>query len=298
MNKVVLITGANAGIGKESARQLALKSETEKVILACRNEAKAIAAKKELEAQTGRNIFEILIMDVSSTDSVRNAVAQIKEPIDSIIMNAGGLGGPTPNALTEEGVTHLFASNVLGHALFLETLLENKLLNNVALFVGSEAIRGVPQMGMKVPELQESSAEEFKSIANGSFWGEDFDAMQAYGPTKYLGAMWMNSLSRKYPSIKFLTVSPGATQGTEAANSLPPFQRFMMKHVMMKLVLPMRGMAHSLEAGSKRLVDAISDPALETGTFYASKKNMTGPISDQSDFLEDLEEHAFPGQCL
>ena len=43
-------------------------------------------------------------------------------------MNAGGMGGKTPNAKTEDGVTHIFASNVLGHVVLLDELLkEDKL---------------------------------------------------------------------------------------------------------------------------------------------------------------------------
>ena len=53
MNKSIIITGANVGLGKETARQLALRKETEKIILACRNPKKAELAKKDLEAATG-----------------------------------------------------------------------------------------------------------------------------------------------------------------------------------------------------------------------------------------------------
>ena len=52
--KSVLITGANAGIGKEVARQMALRPGVERVYLACRNEVKARAAKQELEEKTGK----------------------------------------------------------------------------------------------------------------------------------------------------------------------------------------------------------------------------------------------------
>ena len=58
MNESILITGANAGLGKETARQLAMKNETKKVILFCRNQAqRAAAAKKDLEQKTGKKDF-------------------------------------------------------------------------------------------------------------------------------------------------------------------------------------------------------------------------------------------------
>jgi short-subunit dehydrogenase len=68
MNECILITGANAGLGKETARQFALKNETRKVILFCRNRARAEAAKKDLEEQTGKEIFAIVIGDVTDED--------------------------------------------------------------------------------------------------------------------------------------------------------------------------------------------------------------------------------------
>ncbi len=96
MNKSILITGANGGLGKESARQLAMLKETERIYLACRNQSKAKEAKQSLESSTGRSIFEIVIMDVSEPDSVRSAVAGLNEPVDALIMNAGGMGGKNP----------------------------------------------------------------------------------------------------------------------------------------------------------------------------------------------------------
>ncbi len=54
------ITGANGGIGKEVARQLALCPGVEKILLACRNAQKAQAAKQDLERQTKKSLFEIV----------------------------------------------------------------------------------------------------------------------------------------------------------------------------------------------------------------------------------------------
>ena len=54
--KSVLITGANGGLGKECARQLALLDGTEKIYLGCRNEGRAKAAKRSLEELTGKSL--------------------------------------------------------------------------------------------------------------------------------------------------------------------------------------------------------------------------------------------------
>ena len=56
----VLITGANSGLGFETARQLAHKDGISKVILACRDKGRAEEALRQLEASTGKKIFEIL----------------------------------------------------------------------------------------------------------------------------------------------------------------------------------------------------------------------------------------------
>ncbi len=294
MNKTILITGANAGIGKEIARQVALNKDTEKIYLACRNETKALAARKELEQKTGRSIFEIIVLDVSDLSSVRKGVQNISTPIDALIMNAGGMGGKTPGALNKEGVTELFATNVLGHVLLLEELLISKKINNIALFVGSEAARGVSKMGMPAPNLKTSSVDEFATLINGQYFGNKFDPMLAYGPAKYVGVMWMASLSRKYPNIKFITVSPGGTRGTNVANDMPPVKRFFMNKIAMPYIMPLMGMSHTLEKGAARLVDGINDPSLQSGVFYGSKKNvLTGTIVDQSEIFEDLKNPEF-----
>ena len=142
----VMITGANVGIGKEVARQLAESGKYRKVYLACRNPAKADVAKKDLERSTGKPIFDVLVMDVSDPSSVRAALSSLREPIDDLVMNAGGSGGKTPLAKTKDGVTEIFAANVLGHVVLLEELLKADNLKRAAVLVGSEAARGIPEV--------------------------------------------------------------------------------------------------------------------------------------------------------
>ena len=135
--KTVLITGANAGIGKDVARQLALRPDMARIYLACRNKDRAATAKAELEAKTGRRIFDIIVMDVADPGSVRDGLEAINGSLDALVMNAGGIGGKTPMDLTADGATYVFASNVLGHAVLLEALLAEDRLGEVAVFAGS-----------------------------------------------------------------------------------------------------------------------------------------------------------------
>src|ERR1700751_5898607 len=167
--KTVLITGANAGIGKEMARQLALRPEFGRIYLACRNAERASAAKAELEAETGRTIFDIVLMDVADLGSVRAALADIDGSVDALVMNAGVIG-PQSLGLTADGVTTVFATNVLGPVILLEGLLAEGRLDEVAVFVGSEAMRGVPKLRMKGPSFVSTSADELASVIDGSYF--------------------------------------------------------------------------------------------------------------------------------
>lgn len=294
MNKTIMITGANSGLGKDAARQLAMLENTEKIYLACRNPQKAEQAKKELIDVTGKDIFEIIIMDVSNPESVKDSLKNIQEPIDALIMNAGGMGGKQPEQITKDGVTVLFAANMLGHVVLLESLLQEDKLNNVAMYSGSEGARGVPDMDMPRPDLNGSSESDFASICDGTQFEKGYDQMAAYGYVKYSGAMWMASLARKYPNVKFITMSPGFTKGTAVMGNLPPMKKFMFKYIMLPIVAPLKGIVHKLEVGAKRYVDAINDPSYESGVFYASKENtLTGPVVDQSTIFPDLKNETY-----
>jgi NAD(P)-dependent dehydrogenase (short-subunit alcohol dehydrogenase family) len=287
--KTVLITGANAGIGKEVARQLASRPEIARVYLACRSQDRAKAAKAELEAKTGRSIFDIVLMDVADLSSVRAGLAAITGSIDALVMNAGVIG-PHSMALTADGVTTVFATNVLGHVVLLEGLLADDRLGEVALLAGSEAVRGVPKLRMKGPSFVSTSADELATVIDGSYFANrkpDFNL--AFGQAKYIGALWMGYLARQHPDRRFLTVSPGNTTGTKAASGLP-----LPMRIAAKFLMPALGLAHKLDVGAKRLVDGVTDPNYSSGMFYASAANtLKGPLVNQADFLPDLANPSF-----
>ena len=234
-------------------------------------------------------------MDVADPTSVRAALSSLREPIDDLVMNAGGSGGKTPLGKTKDGVTEIFAANVLGHAVLLDELLKADNLKRAAVLVGSEAARGIPKFGMKRPSLATSSVDEFASLCDGTYFrGRKADPTLAYGQVKYVGAMWMASTARRNPKLRLLTVSPGNTRGTDGPRDLPTPLRFFVQYVAMPVIMPLFGLVHDLQEGAERLVEGLNDPSLKSGRFYASQGNkLTGPMIDQSEIFSDLANQTY-----
>ncbi|XP_006021461.1 retinol dehydrogenase 12 isoform X2 [Alligator sinensis] len=121
--KVVLITGANTGIGKETARDLAKRGA--RVILACRDTAKGEVAACEIRAETGNQQVIMKKLDLADTKSIRqfaeNFLAEEKE-LHILINNAGVM--LYPYAKTADGFEMHLGVNHLGHFLLTFLLLE------------------------------------------------------------------------------------------------------------------------------------------------------------------------------
>ncbi len=289
-DSVAMVTGANSGIGKEVARQLAASGKYRKVYLACRNRDRAEAARRELEAATRLAVFEVALMDMSDLDSVRAGVSSLAEPIDDLVMNAGGSGGRQPLAITRDAVTTILATNVLGHVVLLDELAATGKLKHAAVYVGSEAARGMPRMRVKRPTLKTSSADEFASILDGSYFrSHKFSLTLAYGQAKYIGALWIGAAARQYPTLRLVTVSPGNTRGTEGQKDFSLPLRMLMKYIMMPVVMPLFGLVHGVDEGAKRLINGLTDQRIKSGEFYASEADaLIGPVVEQSTIFPDL----------
>ncbi|XP_076034893.1 retinol dehydrogenase 11-like isoform X2 [Oratosquilla oratoria] len=122
--KVVLITGASAGLGKETALDLARRGA--RVIMACRNLQKATKVLEEIRKATGNNLVEVQLLDISSMASVRKFAKNFlknEKRLDVLILNAGIIG-PSKLTFTDEGNEITIATNHLGHFLLTNILLD------------------------------------------------------------------------------------------------------------------------------------------------------------------------------
>ncbi|KAF8130316.1 hypothetical protein EV363DRAFT_1335869 [Boletus edulis] len=120
--KVALITGANAGIGKETARVLLTKNA--KVWIACRDVSKGEATLKELKALTGRDAH-LLILDLANLRAIKQSVEEFlqRETQLHILFNSAGVAQPPIDMVTDDGYDLQFGTNVLGHFYLTKLLL-------------------------------------------------------------------------------------------------------------------------------------------------------------------------------
>ncbi len=115
--QTVVVTGANTGIGFETAAALAGAGAT--VVLACRNLDKADRAVSDIGARRPRGRLEVLRLDLASQAQIKDAAAETLERfprIDRLINNAGVMS--VERGETEDGFELLFGTNHLGHFAF------------------------------------------------------------------------------------------------------------------------------------------------------------------------------------
>lgn len=121
-HKTLIITGSNAGIGYTTAMQAAKKGQ--RVIMACRNQSKANAARQTIVETFPNADVMVRILDLSSFDSIRqfaSAIEQEFDHIDALINNAGMM--PSTLEHTTEGFEMQFGVNYLGHFLLTHLLI-------------------------------------------------------------------------------------------------------------------------------------------------------------------------------
>ncbi|XP_051872185.1 retinol dehydrogenase 12-like [Pristis pectinata] len=208
--KTVIITGANTGIGKETARDLAKRGA--QIILACRDTEKGDAAAKEIIEESGNSNIVVKKLNLANTKSVREFAEQInneQQQVNILINNAGVM--MCPYLKTEDGFELQFGVNHLGH--FLLTYLLIDLIKRSS----PARIINVSSAAHKMGKIQ---FDDLNSEKN-------YSPMKAYAQSKLANILFTRELARKLEgtSVSVFALHPGVVR-TELARHLNPITRF------------------------------------------------------------------------
>ena len=120
--KVVMVTGANAGMGKEIS--LALAGMGANLVMVSRDRERGAAARKDVISTTSNQQVELLLADLSSQDSIRRLVREFNGKHDRlhVLGNHAGMSLPTRQE-TVDGIETVFATNHLGPFLLTNLLI-------------------------------------------------------------------------------------------------------------------------------------------------------------------------------
>jgi NAD(P)-dependent dehydrogenase (short-subunit alcohol dehydrogenase family) len=217
--KVVLVTGANTGIGKQTASQLAARGAT--VILACRDEEKAKAAIRDIQrtlpASTLRRenakepLLLFLKLDLSSFESIRTAANTFADlnlnRLDVLINNAGVMF--SEKQISKDGFEMCLQANHLGHFLFTLLLLPH--------MQRQQTPTGENNKNHDYPRILNLTSITYKMAING-FDFEDYNCSHnirpytlfgQYAQSKLANILFTKELTRRYPNVASLAINPG-----------------------------------------------------------------------------------------
>ncbi|KAI0058523.1 NAD-P-binding protein [Artomyces pyxidatus] len=202
--KVTIVTGGNAGIGKETIK--ALLAHNAKVYMASRSEDKAKAAIADLKAATGREAI-FLKLDLADLKSVRVCAEEFlskEKELHILFLNAGVMACPI-DWVTVQKYDMQFGTNVIGHFLFTQLLLP-------ALFAATqsspshEKARVVTTSSSAVYAINKIS---FNAIADGP-QRRRMSPFSLYYPSKFGNAVVARELARRYgDKIVSTSLNPG-----------------------------------------------------------------------------------------
>ncbi|QRW05518.1 short chain dehydrogenase [Ceratobasidium sp. AG-Ba] len=195
--KQAIVTGANSGIGFESAKALAKMGA--RVILACRNAERGEQARREIAEAVPGGVAEVEIMDLSNLESVREFItrwgARDLKRVDILINNAGSVS----NVLTKtrDGLEYAYQSNHIAHVLL--TLL---LINREYLAPDARVINVSSIAFFSCPPMDEHNTDSSDIVVNHRE-GDNlpWDAIvKIYDRSKASQAVWSMTLQRKLAS--------------------------------------------------------------------------------------------------
>ncbi len=250
--KIVMITGANSGIGFETAWALARRDY--RIIMVCRNREKAEEAREKIIRQSGNQKIEILIGDLSSREEVLDIASQycVKyKKLDILINNAGIIPGEREE--TVDGIEKALAVNHLA-----PFLLTNKLLN--------------PLLNAEEARVITVSSEAHKA---GKFEPDNlqlnigYNSLKAYANSKLFNIMFANELAQRFNHTPVTSYS--LHPGTVRTNIHSGGSGYSLFSFLLKLGRPFM---RSPKRGAKTSVYLATEPGIETlnGNYFVDEK--------------------------
>ena len=240
--RVAIVTGANTGLGFETARMLAARGAA--VVLAVRDVEKG----KQAAARITGDVT-VQALDLTSLDSIRSAAADLRAThprIDLLINNAGVMF--TPKQTTADGFELQFGTNHLGHF-----ALTGLLLDRLLPVPGSRVVT-VSSNGHRI-----RAAIHFDDLQ----WERSYSRVGAYGQAKLANLMFTYELQRRlapHGTTVAVAAHPGLSD-TELSRNTPAALRAPLS-----LLAPLLG--QKAEMGALPTLRAATDPAVIGGQYY------------------------------
>lgn len=243
--RVAIITGANTGLGYETAAVLADRGAH--VVLAVRNLDKGMNAVARIKAETPTADVTLQALDLSSLDDIRKASDELRSanPRIDLLINNAGVMYPSPRQTTKDGFELQFGTNHLAHF-----ALTGLLLDNLLPVEGSRIVT-VSSVGHRI-----RAAIHFDDLQ----WEKSYDRVAAYGQSKLSNLLFTYELQRRLAAKDGLTIAlaghPGLSD-TDLTRHLPAFARPLYP-------LVSQGPAQ----GALATLRAATDPAARGGQYY------------------------------
>ncbi|WP_435226184.1 SDR family NAD(P)-dependent oxidoreductase [Streptomyces sp. Tue6028] len=242
--KIILVTGATSGIGREEAKAFLTQGHT--VILHGRNRDKALAVRKELTAETGSSDVDVLIADLTSLAAVKAMADEFTakyERLDVLVNNAGNQFGGTWQA-TDEGHEKTMTVN-----LFAPVLLSLLLIDSLA----------KSRHGRIVTVSSASHAQGGKPYIDDIELKDHYSYTRAYGLSKLYVIWAMRRLSKNLRADGVTTIDVNCTHPGTAKTSLGESDQrpFLMK-LLFAVFIPL--FATTAEKGAQSTIYAATSP--------------------------------------
>jgi NAD(P)-dependent dehydrogenase (short-subunit alcohol dehydrogenase family) len=244
--RTAVITGANTGLGYETAAALAAKGAH--VVLAVRNLEKGKDAARRIKQSAPGAQVTLQELDLTSLDSIRAAADQLRsdhESIDLLINNAGVM--MTPKSTTKDGFELQFGTNHLGHFALTNLLLDRVLAAPGSRVVTVSSVGHRFARGIRFDDLQSERS---------------YSRVGAYGQAKLSNLLFTYELQRRLQGTSTLAVSahPGGSN-TELARNVPAAVR-----VVFEAIAPL--ITQSAAMGALPTLRAATDSGVLGGQYY------------------------------